>query len=216
MSTLLLAAHGTRHASGRECVGRIRDALATELGKQVVLGWVDVCEPRLEDLVGDGDVIVPAFLGDGFHVQHDVPQAACRARDVLVTEHLGTDARVLDALDARVREAGGPWPVTVLSWAGSRRRGSREATARVAEQMAERWQVEVTMMTPATMDETVEVLDPSQAGLATWLLAPGVFSERFAAQGLPCSQPLAEHPYVVAALADLVREIQGAQEQTAA
>lgn len=249
---MLLAAHGTRFAPGRAAVEQLRGALERCLdGPSVVLGWVDVCEPRACDVVRDGDVLVPAFLGDGFHVRHDVPEAAAAARDVVVTPHLGTDGRLLDALDARVREAGGPWPCTLLAWAGSRNPASREATGAVARAMAGRWGVDVRIVTPANLDEVLAGLRlPGGAGapagdgggaagaaapadrratpgagaatdaggaraaggaapgtgLASWLLAPGLFSERFAATGLPCSAPLGDHPAVVEALAALVTD----------
>lgn len=225
---VLLAAHGTRFAPGRAAVEQLRRALERRLdGPSVVLGWVDVCEPYAKDVVRDGDVLVPAFLGDGFHVRHDVPEAAAAARDVVVTPHLGTDGRLLDALDARVREAGGPWPCTLLAWAGSRNPASREATGAVARTMAGRWGVDVRTVTPASLDEVLaglrgQTTDDGQvgvgpaareaghaggaAGLASWLLAPGLFSERFAATGLPCSAPLGDHPAVVEALAALVTD----------
>lgn len=204
---LLLAAHGTRNAEGRACVESIRAALEEYEGRPVTLGWVDVCEPYVADLVQDADLVVPCFLGDGYHVRVDIPRAARRADDVHVTPHLGPDPLVLDALADRVTEAGGPWLVTLLGWAGSSDERSVAQARGVAERLAARWGVEVRLVTPRQAAGAVEdaAARGLSCGVATYLLAPGHFSRQLASHGVPASAPLGAHPAVIQALSDRIR-----------
>ncbi|MEL4356946.1 MULTISPECIES: sirohydrochlorin chelatase [unclassified Luteococcus] len=209
MSGLLLAAHGTRSAAGRACVEEIRVALAARLDQPVRLGWVDVCAPYVADLVRDGDVIIPAFLGAGHHVRVDIPEAASRARDVTVTPHLGAELGeqlVVDALVGRVEEAGGPWPTTVIGWAGSTHARSRQQARRLAEGLARRWAaagVRVELATPRELPPRVAAARDrgERVGVASYLLAPGFFHDRLGDAGADAvSAPLGAHPAVISAL----------------
>lgn len=211
MNRLVLAAHGTRSAAGRESVERIRDALAERLAHEydVELAWVDVVEPRLADVARSGDTVLPCFLGEGYHVRTDIPAAVAAVPRVQVTEHLGWTGAV-EALDSRVRQAGGPWPLTIVGWAGSSDELSRAQGHTLTRVLAERWrgcgdEVRVVLATP---DQARELLDEhdGRAGVATYLLAPGHFATKLAGLGVPASEPLGAHEAVIDALVARVRQ----------
>ncbi|SJN25052.1 sirohydrochlorin chelatase [Luteococcus japonicus] len=207
--SIILAAHGTHSVTGRACVERIREALSWRLAEPVRLAWVDVCGPRLADVVGDGDLIVPAFLGEGHHVRVDIPQAARRASHVSVTPHLGADLDedlVLQALACRVEEAGGPWPTTIIGWAGSTHAHSRDQARRMAADLAQHWQelgVRVELATPRHLPDELEAARRrgGAVGVASYLLAPGFFQDRLVEAGADAvSAPLGDHPAIIQAL----------------
>lgn len=209
MSSILLAAHGTRSVTGRACVEGIRAALEQRLELPVRLGWVDVCAPRVAELVTDGDVIIPAFLGEGHHVRVDIPAAAALASGVSVTPHLGADLDedlVTRALMARVEEAGGPWPSTIIGWAGSTHRHSRSQARRMAAGLARRWAARGVRVELATPRELPALVDAARnqglpVGVASYLLAPGFFHDRLAEAGADAvSAPLGSHPAIIEAL----------------
>lgn len=207
--SIILAAHGTHSVTGRACVERIREALSWRLAEPVRLAWVDVCGPRLADVVGDGDLIVPAFLGEGHHVRVDIPQAARRASHVSVTPHLGADLDedlVLQALASRVEEAGGPWPTTIIGWAGSTHAHSRAQARRMAADLAQHWQelgVRVELATPRHLPDELKAARRrgGAVGVASYLLAPGFFQDRLVEAGADAvSAPLGDHPAIIQAL----------------
>jgi len=75
--TLVLVAHGTRRSSAvpllERTAGRVGELLP---GTEVRHGWVEFQRPSAaEALAGDADpVVVPFFLGGGYHVEHDLPR----------------------------------------------------------------------------------------------------------------------------------------------
>ncbi|MGO4956130.1 sirohydrochlorin chelatase [Luteococcus sp. Sow4_B9] len=209
MSGVVLAAHGTRSSVGRRCVETIRRELQELLGRPVRLGWVDVCEPHVSDVVRDGDVVLPAFLGAGYHVRVDLPTAVAEHHGVTLTPHLGTDEAVVEALAGRVAEAGGPWPLTIVGWAGSRDERSRDQAAEVTRALARRWQgrAQVVLATPAEIPALV-VGSPVPVGVASYLLAPGHFHDRLRSAGaVATTEPLGSHPRIIEALARRVHDV---------
>lgn len=207
--SILLAAHGTRSQAGRDCVEDIRSALEHRLGEPVRLGWVDVCEPHVADLVRDDDLLLPAFLGLGHHVSVDVPEAAAHAERVTITPHLGSalgQPLVEQAIVERVLEAGGPWPTTIIGWAGSSHATSREQARATARRLAARWGsgVRVELATPRQLPPLLEAARGcgERVGIASMLLAPGFFQTRLEESGADAiSAPLGAHPAIVEALA---------------
>ena len=124
--TLVLAAHGTRQASGVAEVQRLAEAVRAELdGRTVAVGFVDVLGPTPAELLREVDgpaVVVPAFLASGYHVRSDVPREVAESGhdDVAVTRALGPDPLLARVGHERLREAG--WRDTdtvVLAAAGS-------------------------------------------------------------------------------------------------
>lgn len=111
---LVLAAHGTVHPEGpgafEELAERVRHRLpATE----VVVAFVDVIGPTLRDVLASvcrdrgRAVVVPVFLGSGYHVEIDIPGvvAAYDEEQVVVARSLGPAPEVIDAVADRFRES---------------------------------------------------------------------------------------------------------------
>lgn len=211
---VLLAAHGTRSAAGREVVEQLRAQLEDRLDEPVRLGWVDVVEPHVDELLRPGDLVVPAFLGCGYHVRHDLPRSLGRVEQAMLTDHLGPHPLVLEAVNRRVVEAGGPWPLTLLGWAGSSDPGSRAEATTAAGRLAERWGVPVRLATPKQLAGAVEdgrTEGFSAVGVASYLLAPGFFADQLAAGPADAvSRPIGAHPFVVDLL---VERVGGARAQ---
>lgn len=124
---LLAVAHGSRdprHAVALHgllaAVRRARPLLRAELG------FLDLCGPdvpaALGRLAASGDedggelaevVVLPLFLGHGYHVGHDVPAVTAQARRAVrralrltIAEPLGPDPLLDEAMSSRLREQG--------------------------------------------------------------------------------------------------------------
>jgi len=205
---LVLALHGTRRAAGQQVAAELLLAVATELpGVTVRLGWADVLTPTLtETLAGIGEaVVVPCFLTPGYHVGSDLP-AALRAAGgrARLTPLLGDD--VLDAVAERLEEAGGPGDAVVLAAAGSRRAASNAQVAAAAGVLSRRWGRPVvpawlTANPPLPVDAVaaLRAAGHRRVSIASYLLAPGVFSQRLHEAGADIvSEPVGVHPQLVA------------------
>ncbi len=196
MSTLLIAAHGTRSAAGQSTVLRLFDAVAAHRPSiEVALGYLDVLEPRLAPALAQLDgpvVIVPALLSVGSHVRTDIPAAVGSRSDVRVARHLGPSPLLVDALFDRLREIGSQRPVTLVAAGSSDPAAARELTetAEDLESLLGR------AVFTATLDGEPQ-LDPG-TDIATYLLAQGLFYDKAmqAAVG-PITGPLGAHPAVV-------------------
>lgn len=217
---LVLAAHGTRDPHGpgvlEELVRRVRSRLP---GVPVRLGYVDVVGPRLDSVLPSGapvpdggTVLVPLFLGTGHHVRADVP-AAVRAlqatgRRAVVTPALGPAREVVHAVADRLLEAGHLPDAVVLAAAGSSDPGALEETWEAAARLAARLDRPVSVgYLSAARPGVAEALRDLRAdhhgrvGVASYLLAPGLFQRRLAASGADVvGGPIGAHP----ALVDLV------------
>jgi sirohydrochlorin ferrochelatase len=169
-----------------------------------------VLTPTLtETLTAVGDaVVVPGFLTAGYHVTSDLPAAIQAAGGRARLGGLIGPALV-EAVADRLRAVGGPGDAVVLAAAGSKRPRS------VAEVNEAASQLSVLVGTPVvaafltaarpSVTEAVAQLRASGHGrisIASYLLAPGVFSERLHACGADMvSDPIGVHPLVVEAVA---------------
>jgi sirohydrochlorin ferrochelatase len=153
-------------------------------------------------------VVVPLFLTPAFHARVDVPAAVDEARkrtglEITVTEALGTDQALLDALAAQLPD--GPVVLAVA--------GTSDETAQIALQdAADIWahrrgkQVAVghlTMGSPTLADSLSAHAD---ASVAAYVLLPGALPDRIvaAATGRPVSGPLYALPETARRIADLL------------
>lgn len=208
---LVLALHGTTSTAGQQVASDLVIAVAGRLpGVEVHLGWADVLTPTLtETLAGVGDaVVVPAFLTAGYHVTSDLPAAIQAAGGRARLAGLIGPALV-EAVADRLRAGGGPGDAVVLAAAGSKRPRSVaevNAAARQLSGLVGR-PVVAAFLTAArpSVTEAVAQLRASGHGrisIASYLLAPGVFSERLHACGADMvSDPIGVHPLVVEAVA---------------
>lgn len=203
--TLVVAAHGTDSAAGRDVIERCAAAAGAQLGVAHAVGYVDVCGPTLAETLtavtaergaeaGAGRaherelVVVPLFLASGYHVRHDVPSALALVPDALVTPALGVEDEVVSALADRVLEAGragGRPDAVVVTAAGSSVDSARAEAAEVARRLGERLRVPaatayLTGPGPRPEDEVARLRGEGarHVVLATHLLAPGRFHDR--------------------------------------
>ncbi|MFD7563827.1 sirohydrochlorin chelatase [Streptomyces tendae] len=210
---LVVVAHGSRDPRALSTVRALLDRVrALRPALPVHLGHVELNEPLLPDtLAALGDaaaVLVPLLLGRGYHVKRDIPEmAALSPARTRVAAPLGTHPLLVDALHARLTEAG--WPThpdpdhaVVLASAGSRDPESRADTARTAALLAARLGVPVvpayaSAATP-TVPEAVRTLRARghrHVAVASCFTAPGRFATQCATQApWITSAPLGTHP----------------------
>jgi sirohydrochlorin ferrochelatase len=215
---LVAVAHGSRDPRAVRTVTALLDRVR-ELrpGLDIRLGHIELNEPLLGDTLaalpdGTPAVLVPLLLSRGYHVRHDLPQAAAAlpGADIRVARPLGPHPLLAEALADRLAEAG--WRPedgrsdsagVVLASAGSRDPRSAEDTRRMAGMLAERLGTVPVVAAYAsalapTVPEAVKALEARgrhRIAVASYFAAPGLFSTRSAAAapGL-AAEPLGTHP----------------------
>ncbi|MGB7963328.1 MAG: CbiX/SirB N-terminal domain-containing protein [Propionicimonas sp.] len=213
---LVLALHGTAKPAGQQVAAELLLAVATRLpGVTVHLGWADVLTPTLTDTLSSlgNAIVVPCFLTAGYHVNSDLP-AAIRASGgrARLTPVLGPS--LLDAVIARLEEAGGPGDAVVLAAAGSRREASNTQVALAATDLGRRLgrptapaYLTAAAPTPAEAVAGLRAAGHTTVSIASYLLAPGVFADRLHAAGANLvSAPVGVHPLVVGGIVDRYRK----------
>ncbi|HVT64605.1 MAG TPA: CbiX/SirB N-terminal domain-containing protein [Mycobacteriales bacterium] len=182
---LVLAAHGSKDPGYTAVFQWIADRIVgTWPDQDVLVGYLDHCEPRLADLPTAGAVVVPMLLGSSFHLTVDIPAAA---PDAVIAEPIGPDPRLMAAVADRLAEAG--WtagtPVTLAAVGGA-------SLADAAAQLAELLDVVVTPVL-AEADQPL----PTDGAVASYLLAPGHFADVLASCGAAIvSAPIGADPRV--------------------
>lgn len=216
---LVVVAHGSRDpralATVTALLARVRELRP---GLAVRLGHIELNEPLLGDTLAAATgsaVLVPLLLGRGYHVKHDIPEAAARAPhlDTRIAAPLGPHPLLVDALHDRLVEAG--WPDrpgqaarrtggVVLAAAGSRDPDSATDTRRTADLLARRLGVPVlpayatpTAATPLSVPAAVRALAARgrhRTAVASYFTAPGRFATQ-CAEAAPqiASAPLGVH-----------------------
>lgn len=208
---LVLALHGTKSTAGQQVAGDLVLAVAARLpGVEVHLGWADVLTPTLtQTLTGLGEaVVVPGFLTAGYHVTSDLPAAIQAAGGKARMAGLIGPALV-EAVAERLLATGDPGDAVVLAAAGSRRPRSIEEVREAARQLSGLVgrPVVAGFLSAARPSVTEAVAQLRASGhnrisIASYLLAPGVFSERLHACGADMvSDPIGVHRLVVEAVA---------------
>lgn len=209
MTTLVIALHGTRRASGAVFAEHLRTAVSAELpGVDVQLGYVDIHDELLAATVQrlESSVIVPAFLAAGYHVAHDVAEAV-RLSDgrAMATEHVGPD--LVDAIHERLLELGAPGDAVILAAIGSKRKGATAevyATAtRLSTLLDRRVHVGFIFASEPSLEQAANSLlelGHSRISVATHALLPGLYQHHITALGLPASDPIGVHPRLVTAI----------------
>lgn len=220
----MAVAHGTRAEAGRATVTDLVALVADRLpGVPVELAWVDVLEPTVDAVLADGPgaVVVPLFLGTGYHVRVDIARAARRAsQPAVVTPALGTAPQVIEVLAERLREAAEHPDGVVLAAAGSSDPRSIAGTHEIADQLSRRLDVRVLAAFASAATPTIEqaIADLRADGVrspavSSYLLAPGHFSRRItgAAGEVAVSAPLGAHPLLAALTVERYLHARGAE-----
>lgn len=213
---VVIAAHGTRSVEGQRTIAEVAARLGERLSAEVRVGWIDVLEPTLDEVVAtlDEPVVVPWLVGGGYHLLVDVTQAAERAPGSTVLPPVGDSPALVEALADRLgvaQAAGGSGErrQVALVWAGSSTEVARERVAGIAERLGERLGRPVHAVALSAASETADealvrlrVLSGSEPVVASLLLAPGHFFDR--ALALPVeviSEPVGAHEALIEAVA---------------
>ncbi|MGW7275008.1 sirohydrochlorin chelatase [Streptomyces sp. NPDC054864] len=217
---LVVVAHGSRDpralATVTALLERVRELRP---GLTVRLGHIELNEPLLTDTLATTAgraVLVPLLLGRGYHVKHDIPEAAASAPhlETRLAAPLGPHPLLVDALHDRLAEAG--WPDrlgrtarrtsgVILAAAGSRDPDSATDTRRAADLLAQRLGVPVvpayaspTATAPLSVPAAVRALAARgrhRTAVASYFTAPGRFATQCAdAAPWIASAPLGDHP----------------------
>jgi sirohydrochlorin ferrochelatase len=205
-ATLLIAAHGTRSATGSATTAALAGAIAAARPDTPVrLCFLDVAEPSLaqalDELAGQAVVVVPLLLSGGYHVHTDIPAVVAGRQEVRVARHLGPDPAVLAAVANRLDEAGGTrGPVLLAAIASSQATARAEVDAAAAGLAAVLARpVAVLPLGPGSAAELDATATPYS--VASYLLAEGGFFDnlRAAVRGRGVvAEPLGVHPALVA------------------
>ena len=201
---LLLVAHGSTDpafASVVETVAAQVRTLAPLL--DVRIGYLEHGPPHVSDVAEPGAVAVPLLLSAGYHVRVDLPT---QAGDVVVTDAVGPDPRLADALAQRLREAGYVGGDVVLAAAGS---ADPRSLADVETAAAHLSSVIAADVTPAYVSAGQPRLsDLRPHAVASYLLAPGAFATAVADCGAAVvGAPLGAHPALAEIVLDRYRSV---------
>lgn len=212
---LVLVAHGTSSPAGVATLAHLRDQVAEALvGTEVRLALLDH-GPSPDPVVATAvdPVLVPLFLGAGYHLEVDLPHLAARHDRASITSPLQGDPEIITALASRVAAAG-PARGVVLVAAGSTRpqalRDLEQAGARLEGALAVPVEVAVLSGSGPRPREGLDALDqghrlpPAAVVLAPYLLTEGRFHSVLEAEGralgTPVGGPIGAHPAIVEAV----------------
>jgi sirohydrochlorin ferrochelatase len=204
MSTTLLAvAHGSADPRSAAAVSALFERVRSlRPGLDVRLCFLDHTAPSAEDALaglaatGAGEVVVlPTLLTPAFHSKVDLPGILAGVREaspwlrVRYADTLGPHPLLLEGVERRLAEAGAtadPGTALVLAAAGSSDPEANAAIRAMADRLAARgpWREVVAAYASAaspTPGEAVAALrgrGAERVAVATYLLAPGYFSDR--------------------------------------
>lgn len=216
---LVAISHGTGSPAGQAAVAGLVRAVAARLPDvHVRLGHVDVQQPDVAASLGslapdEPAVIVPLLLSAGYHVRVDLRQQSAGHADVAISPALGPDARLVDALRARLAALEpAPEDAIVLAVAGSSDDRANEDCRVTARLLAERLQrdVAVGFLAAAEPRLAAAVRAAGASGrrvlVANYLLAPGYFHDLavHSADGSPVARPLLDDDDPADSLVELV------------
>lgn len=227
---LILCAHGTRDAAGQASIAATADRVRELLGVEVLLAYVDVQAPSIDDVIaatpvsptGPAAIVVPYLLAGGYHVHVDIARAVAERPDVVATPALGPDPRLIDILVDRVAQAGvHPTATLVLSPAGSSDPRAQEDTSVTVDALRVAWDGPVRVGYAAGIDPTVadavsaarrhgEDGDDADVAVVSYLLSPGFFQDSLSKAGADhVTEPLAPDERLIAIIADRYRDAAG-------
>jgi len=198
---LIACSHGTASAVGQSAVAGLVAAIAARRPDlDVRAAFVDVQEPGiatvLEALSGAPARVVPLLLSAGYHVYVDLAETAAAHAGTTLAPALGPDQRLVELLARRLHEAGLRDDDTVIvAAAGSsdpRAVGDVRDTAEALGHLLGRPSSAAYLS--AAEPRLAQAVDEARTEgrrvvVATYLLAPGHFSDLAAASGADVVTP---------------------------
>lgn len=222
---LVALAHGSRDPRSAATIkALVEEVKAMRPDLRVETAFLDLAKPSFQTVVDrlvkagfDEIVVVPLLLTEAYHATVDVPEAIAEATQrhpglqVRATAILGLEARFLEVLDVRMREALKASRVReldalVLAAAGSSDPLANQAVARLARVWGSRHKLPVVAAfasaAPPAAGEAVRQFRAEgrrHIAVASLFLAPGFLPDRAAelaveAGAVAVSEPLGAHP----------------------
>ena len=238
---LIALAHGSRDPRSAQTITALVDEVkAMRPDLRVEKAFLDLSKPSFQTVVDrlvrkgvEEIVVVPLLLTEAFHAKVDVPEAIAEAMarheglQIRSTSVLGLEARFLEVLDLRMREALKAARVReldalVLAAAGSSDALANQAVARLARLWGTHHKLPVTAAfassAPPATGEAVRAFRAEgrrNIAVASLFLAPGFLPDRAAelaleAGAIAVSEPLGAHPEIARTI--LARYAVGAVE----
>lgn len=220
---LVLLAHGTRAPGPQPVLEQVSAQVADLLPGVVVRhGYAEFQGPTArEAFSGVHDpVVVPFFLGGGYHVLHDLPGLLAEHGSGIATRHLGPEPAIVKVVADRLRQAAGDGGTAaglggvVLAGSGSFRsrpvRETEQAAALLAQELG--LPVRTAYLAKASPTAHDAVASWRQEGartiaVAPYLLAEGKFSRALHRTGASVvAAPIGAHPAVARVVARRYRE----------
>ena len=223
---LVALAHGSRDPRSAASITALVDAVRSmRPDLKVERAFLDLSKPSLDTVIDrlsrkhEEIVVVPLLLTEAYHAKVDVPSAiaAAQARHPAVriraTPILGLEARFLEVLDLRMREAlasarARELDALVLAAAGSSDPLANQSVARLARLWGSHHKLPVTAAfastSPPATGEAVRAFRKEgrrHIAVASLFLAPGFLPDRAAelaleAGAVAVSEPLGAHPEI--------------------
>ena len=238
---LIALAHGSRDPRSAQTIAALVDEVkAMRPDLRVEKAFLDLSKPSFQTVVDrlvrkgvEEIVVVPLLLTEAFHAKVDVPEAIAEAMarheglQIRGTSVLGLEARFLEVLDLRMREALKSARVReldalVLAAAGSSDALANQSVARLARLWGTHHKLPVTAAfassAPPATGEAVRAFRAEgrrNIAVASLFLAPGFLPDRAAelaleAGAIAVSEPLGAHPEIARTI--LARYAVGAVE----
>jgi len=223
---LVALAHGSRDPRSAASITALVDAVRSmRPDLKVERAFLDLSKPSLDTTIDrlsrkhEEIVVVPLLLTEAYHAKVDVPSAvsAAQARHpevrIRATPILGLEARFLEVLDLRMREAlasarARELDALVLAAAGSSDPLANQSVARLARLWGSHHKLPVTAAfastSPPATGEAVRAFRKEgrrHIAVASLFLAPGFLPDRAAelaleAGAVAVSEPLGAHPEI--------------------
>ncbi|NUS44259.1 MAG: sirohydrochlorin chelatase [Mycobacteriaceae bacterium] len=226
---LIAVAHGSRDPRSAHTAAAAADRLRqARPDLDVRLAFLDLNAPSvlqvIDAVAAQGHrsaVVVPLLLGSAFHARVDLPgllaTAAARHPQLRLVQAdvLGADPRLLDVARERLADMGvdpcDPSVGVAVAAVGSSSAAANADTADVAHRLGRRaaWLVESCFATAApslaTAAAALRRRGARRIVVAPWFLAPGLLTDRLAADDLPMAAPIGPHPLLAAVILDRYR-----------
>jgi sirohydrochlorin ferrochelatase len=225
---VILTAHGSADPRSAEVTHGVAEEIRLlRPGIDVRVAFCEKSTPNLRDVLADlrgPAVVTPLLLASAYHARVDIPtivdeSAAGQRGEVLQTDTLGEDRRLVELLRRRLAEIGVDShhrdTGVVITAVGSTHARANANTATLAAALATDTAWAGVRVAFATTEPSVSyAIDElrrtgvSRIALAPWFIAPGRITDRVAAiaaaADVAVAEPLGAHPLLAATVLDRV------------